>query len=359
MFKRQLTLFSVLFLFCTHALAVQIYAHRGGRGLSPENTLPAYQTSLGIGVDYVDMDINMTKDGTLVVQHDRSLNPAITKGSNGQFINPKQKIWVKDLTFQQLEQYTVGEIDPKSYYHALFPYQHSVPNTHIPTLVQVIHYIKSTAGKNVGFQIEIKTNPLQPNTTFTPEQIVAALDKILQQEKIVDRTEVQAFDWRCLIELQKIDPTVTTVYLTDKMQEDQMRAPNAATAGVWTAGYLLKNYDNSIPKMIAALGGKVWGPQFTQVTKARVAQAHKLGLKVVPWPWRLKPGVKTAEMAQMIDDGVDGVITDRPDILRGLIAARGMNLPIPYALRKTPSTQKESTRHEDPVSRKVQHTRSR
>lgn len=74
-----------LFLFTLplHATTLKLYGHRGARGLSPENTIPAYKTGLAVGIDVVDMDVNMTKDGVVVVTHNFGLNPDITRTPDG------------------------------------------------------------------------------------------------------------------------------------------------------------------------------------------------------------------------------------------------------------------------------------
>ena len=156
--------------FSTQCFALASYGHRGTRGLSPENTLPAYYTALAVGVDYVDMDVNMTKDNVVVVTHNFALNPDITRNAKGRWIKKKTLIFVKDLTLKQLQTYDVGRIKPGTQYSKLFTSQWPVNNTHIPTLKQVIDYVKQRAGSQVGFQIEIKTDPAHPNSTYTPKK---------------------------------------------------------------------------------------------------------------------------------------------------------------------------------------------
>ncbi len=312
--------------------SLQIYGHRGARGLSPENTIPAYRTALSLGVNYVDMDINMTKDGVLVVTHNLGLDPNITRDSEGHWIT--KPILIKDLTLKQLQSYDVGKIKPGTKYAKLFPTQWPVAGTHIPTLKQVIEYTKEIAGNNVAFQIEIKTDPTKPKATFSPKILAKALAKVIDEEEIEDRVEVQAFDFRCLIELQKINPEIKTAYLTDADIDKAMRSSDPKIAGLWSAGYLLKDYDNSIPKMVKALGGSLWDPQDTELTKKSLMQAHELGLKVVTWSW---PGQTGMEFDGTLTDkligwGVDGIITDRPDMLRGLMAARRLKLAGDYPL---------------------------
>lgn len=310
--------------FASDPKTILIYGHRGARGLAPENTLPGYRTALTIGVDYIDMDIGITKDGIIVVTHDFALNPDLTHNLEEQWIGDNQ-ILIKDLTWKELQTYDVGQLKPGTKYNKDFPDQKAFPGTHIPSLKQAIDYAKRQNNK-IKFLIEIKTDPSHPEWTFPPEQITKKVVTFLKKEGIDNRTELQAFDWRVLQAVQKIDPKIATAYLTEKASEKQMTNDDPKIAGLWTAGYLLKNYDNSIPKMISQLGGKIWGPEYTQLNKGNVAEAHQHGLKVVPWTVDTKKA-----MEQMINLQVDGIITDRPDILRDVLIAH--KLPVPEATK--------------------------
>lgn len=303
---------------------IKVYGHRGARALRPENTIPAYDAGLKIGIDMVDMDVNMTKDGTVVVAHDFALNPDITQSSDGQWIS-SDNLLIKDIPLSVLKRYSVGQMKPHTDYALSFPYQVAIPNTSIPTLEEVIQYVKARTGNKVGFQVEIKTDPTHPQWTFTPKHLADATVKILKQENVDDRTELQAFDWRVLLEVQKLDPKIKTAYLTDANIAGNMTSTNPQIAGAWSAGYLLKNYNNSIPKMIKALGGNIWGPEAAQVTKKNVQEAHNEGIKVVVWTINTEP-----EINRMIDVHVDGIISDRPDIVRGILASRGYAIPPSY-----------------------------
>ena len=307
---------------------IEIYAHRGGRGLMPENSLPAYHSALRIGVDYIDMDINMTKDGVLVVAHDSTLNPQITRNAHNQFIT--KRIPISKLTLQQLQQYNIGELNPHKPYAHYFPYQRSLAHVVMPSLKQVIDYVKSVAGDRVGFQIEIKNDPTQPQLTVSPIKYADALYKLLKQEGVINRTEVQAYDFRALQRLQQLDSSIKTAYLTDHTT-DPMSAHSKIInlAGVWTAGVNPAKYNYSYPRMVKAMGGSCWDPYEMDLNKSQLQLAHRLGLKVVAWCWPEEEGMdfNYKKIEQLISWGVDGIITDRPDILRGLLAARGYNLP--------------------------------
>lgn len=298
---------------------IKIYGHRGARGLSPENSLPGYQTALALGVDAIDMDVGMTKDGEIVVTHDYSLNPDITRDAKGEWLQPTN-IFIKDLTLKQLRCYDIGRIKPESQYYNLFPAQFPIDKSHIPTLKEVINLVKSHGADNIIFQIEIKTNPELPHYTAAPKDFAEAIAKILREQDILESTEVQAFDYRCLLELQKINPKITTAYLTSDYDKDRPEK----ISNLWHADYKLADYGHSIPRMIKILGGKIWGAEDTELTPALVAEAHDLGLKVVPWNWpeKAKTEFNLAAVTHLIDMQVDGIITDRPDILKGLLAAR-------------------------------------
>ena len=124
---------------------IKLYAHRGGSGLMPENTLPAYQTSLNLGVDAIDGDLAITKDKTIVIFHDQKLNPDIMRKRdiNGKlnYITDANHL-IKDLTYSELLQYDVGSINPQSTYAKSFPAQRQLDRVYIPTLADVIKLLK-------------------------------------------------------------------------------------------------------------------------------------------------------------------------------------------------------------------------
>lgn len=295
------------------AHAFKLYGHRGCRGLMPENTIPAYARALELKVDFVDMDVVMTRDKVVVVYHDLSLNPDTTRDSSGHWVTPGH--FINQMTWKELQQYDVGRLNPNSLYASYFPDQTSIDNTPIPSLEQVIDYVKANGGDQIGFQIEIKDDPAHPETGHPPDELALAVARILQKKNIVSRTEVQAFNWQCLLALQQIDPRIATAFLTDSSSEKQMRDPDELTAGVWTGGHLLRDYDFSTVKMIHSLNGQIWGPEDIEVTEDNLNAAHEQGLRVVAWsiPKGPKMDVDLPLIKKLIDMGIDGIITDRPD----------------------------------------------
>jgi glycerophosphoryl diester phosphodiesterase len=313
---------------------VEVYAHRGARSYAPENTIPGYTTGLAIGTDWVDMDIVMSKEGEVIVSHDIRLNPDIVRGADGKFIT--ERLLVKSMTLEQIKKYDVGRINTASAYSKFFPAQIGMDGVGMPTLREVIKYVNSKTDKKVGFQIEFKTDPEHSEWTYTPAEFASALSKILKEENIESNCEIQSFDWRCLYELQKLNPRIKTAYLTEWDNEPgcpySFSDPDPAIAGLWTGGTLVKDHQNSIPQMVKDLGGTCWEPEDVELTKATLDEAHRLGLKVVVWTWPEHSGTvfDTDLVSTLIDWGVDGIITDDPGMLISLLAARNYPLPARY-----------------------------
>jgi len=313
---------------------LEVYAHRGARSYAPENTIPGYATGLAIGTHWVDMDIVMSADGEVVVSHDIRLNPDIVRGSDGKFIT--ERLLVKTLSLEEIKTYDVGRIDTSSVYSKFFPAQAGMDGVTMPTLREVIRYVNSKTNRKVGFQIEFKTDPEHNDWTYTPAEFAAALYQILVEEDIVGMCEIQSFDWRCLYEIQKLDQKIKTAYLTEWDNEPGTPCsffdPDPVKAGLWTGGVLVKDHGNSIPQMIKDMGGTCWEPEDEVLTRAKLDEAHSLGLKVVVWTWPEHSGTTfdAVLVSKLIDWGVDGIITDDPGMLISILAARNYQLPERY-----------------------------
>lgn len=331
------------------ARRAEVYAHRGVRAFSPENTLPAFEAALRIGADVIDMDVVLTRDDQVVLSHDPVLNPDIVRDERGRFLAPsrealrlrppaqraeyERRYAVRGLTLAELGRFDVGRLNPDSAYARFFPDQVPVDGARMPTLREVVRLAERATGGKTRFQIEMKTEPGRPDYSPPPGAFAAAVYRVLEQEGIVDRVEVHAFDFRCLQELQKLDRRVRTAYLTSRDNEpggaDSFYGPDPKTAGLWTGGQLVRDHGGSIPAMVKALGGSAWDPEDAQLTKASLDEAHRLGLRVVVWSWpeRLGTAFDAGLTARMIDWGVDGIITDDPGRLASMLAARGFRTP--------------------------------
>jgi len=299
--------------------AFDIEAHRGGRALFPENTLVSFANALSIGVNTLELDIGVTRDGVIVVSHERGLNPDLARGADGNYVAPPGIPFAR-LSLEEVKKYDVGQIRPGSAYAAQFPDQRAVPGTKIPTLKELFDLVRKSGDANVRFNIETKIDPNHPEESPDPARFVTLLLDLVGAEKFSDRVMVQSFDWRTLRLVQKLAPTIPTVYLTVQAGAAPTVFPDKAS--VWTAGFDPAAHGHSIPRTIKDAGGAIWSPYFGDVTPALIAESHALGLKVVVWTVN-----KQADMARLIEIGVDGIISDHPDLLRKVAGEKGIALP--------------------------------
>ena len=215
-------------------MAFDIEAHRGGRALLPENTLPSFANALSLGVDTLELDIGVTRDGVIVVSHERGLNPDLARGADGNYVAPPGTPLVR-LTLEEVRRFDVGQIRPGSKYAAQFPDQRAVPQTRIPTLKEVIDLVRKSGDDHVRLNIETKIDPNHPQESPEPERFVALLLDLVRSEKFESRVIVQSFDWRTLQLVQKLAPGIPTVYLT--IQAGSAPTVLLDNATVWTAGF--------------------------------------------------------------------------------------------------------------------------
>jgi glycerophosphoryl diester phosphodiesterase len=318
--------------------AFDLQGHRGARGLAPENTLPAFARALSIGVTTLELDVGLTQDGVLVVSHDPALNPDITRGPDGAFLAARGPlIWAS--TAQALQRYDVGRINPASRYAQTYAAQQPVDGTRIPRLAEVFALAARAGAHDVRFNIETKIDPRQPEATAAPEPFARALVAAIREAGLTRRATIQSFDWRTLQVVQREAPEIDTVYLSAQQRWlDNIGAGNTGAPGAtpapgagaaatptvsWTAGLRYADH-GSVPKMVKAASAKVWSPHFGDLTPALREEARALGLPVVVWTVN-----EPAAIARMLDLGVDGIISDRPDLVRQEMARRGMPLPPP------------------------------
>lgn len=304
----------------TMAQALDLQGHRGARGLLPENTLPAFAKALSIGVTTLEFDTGVAKDGVVVISHDPILNPDITRGRDGNWVSHGPAI--KDLTFAELQAFDVGRIKPGSRTADRFPNQTPVDGTRIPSLAQLFELVARSGNETVRFNIETKINPLKPDDTVGPEDFAEALVSTIRQSGMVGRTAIQSFDWRTLQIVRKLEPQIETVYLTAQQQWMDSVKSQDGRPSAWTAGFNLDDADGNVAALIKRAGGDVWSPFYQDLDRTRVEDAQARGLKVIPWTSN-----DAGSMEDLIDMGVDGIITDYPDILRRVMEQRGLPLP--------------------------------
>lgn len=296
------------------AQKITLVGHRGAAGLAPENTLAAFRRALDIGVDALETDALLSADGEVVLHHDFHLRPEITRTKKGKWLKDFPRVAIKDLTLAELKTYDVGRLRPNTGYARRFPDQEAVDGEPIPTLREVISLLKARQDHTTELWIEIKTSPEKPDLTPSPEKVADAVLGVLREEGVLSRTRILSFDWRSLVHAQRISPEVPTVYLSHTGIRLNNIQPGQPGASPWMAGLDVDDFNGSVPRAIKQAGGRFWAPQYKTITYRRLEEAQSLGIQVFVWT----PDTKE-EMTRLIEMGVDGIITNRPDILKRVI----------------------------------------
>ncbi|MEO8304629.1 MAG: glycerophosphodiester phosphodiesterase [Betaproteobacteria bacterium] len=302
------------------AWAFDLQGHRGARGLAPENTLAAFTRAQAIGVTTLETDLAVTRDGVLVISHDPFLNPDLVRDAEGRWLAIKGPP-IRTLNLAELKRYDIGRLNPASAYARQFPEQQPADGQRFPALTELFDYVKST-GKPLQFNLETKIRPDQPDETVDAATFARFVVDAVRGAGLANRATIQSFDWRTLVESKKLAPEIETACLTIESDGMDTVKRKSGLASPWHAGLDLSAYGGSLPRIAKAAGCATWSPFWRNVTPAAVAEAHGLGLKVLPWTVN-----DPADMARLIDMKVDGLISDYPDRLRKAMADKGLPLP--------------------------------
>jgi len=279
-----------------------VQGHRGCRGLMPENTLAAFSFAMELGVDTIELDTVVTRDGVVVINHDPYLNPERTR-KDGQFIS--ESVLIKNLTFEQLKGFDVGSIrEPDKW-----PQQKQLDGERIPSLEEVLSLIKvhnNSHAKQIKVNIEIKHYPQRPEDTIDLTEHVRKVLEIVYEKGFERLCTIQSFNWEALKISKELQPSVETAALVSSTNLDKT---------VWTAGLRLKNFGFDIGKMLATTGCNIISPNYNLMSDGWVRSAHQSGMKIIPWTVNERD-----EMERLIGLGVDGIITDYPDRLLEVVS---------------------------------------
>ncbi len=301
------------FLWADSPTDFDVQAHRGGRARRPENTLAAFAYAVELGVDTLEMDLAVTKDRVVVVSHDYRLNPTITRGPDGGFLEEDARILIRDLDFEQLQRYTVGEIKRGSDYWYRFREQVAVPGERIPSLSQMFELADSMGADTLHFNLEIKTYPPFPEYTIDYNEFVKLVLKSIREYGLESRVAIQSFDWRTLKAVKERAPDISIACLTvGNFSIDGAwynLQPGGDGPSPWLADLDFDGY-RSIPALVQAFGADILSPSYREIERRDVEEAHRLGMKVIPWTVN-----DQRIMKKLIGWGVDGIITDEPDLL--------------------------------------------
>lgn len=262
-----------------------IQGHRGARGLRPENTIPAFLVALDSGVNTIELDLAVTKDGQLVVSHEPWMSASICSDPSGKSFDEKseRKNNIYRMTYEQVQQWDCGSKGNPN-----FPQQAKMSTTK-PLLSEVIvaveNHIKSFTRYEVDYNIEIKSMPEGDNKFHPkPDAFSDMVFNLVDQYLPLDRVVIQSFDFRVLKYWHEKYPEVRLAVLVENKK--------------------------SVDENLADLGftPSIYSPYYKMVTREDVKELHSKKVRVIPWTVN-EPG----DMLSLKGMDVDGFITDYPD----------------------------------------------
>lgn len=307
-------------------------AHRGGRDIRPENTLYSYAYAIELGATSIECDMQLTKDGQIVMSHNPILNSDITRDENGNYIE-NNKYDIRLMTVDELKKFDVGVMDPNcGEYYDLHGKTQFTYDAKIPTLEELMQLIQSYGDKNIVLNIEIKSYPDPESIGYKnnadPKKFVETFNNIVKKYNMEDRVVLQSFDWRTLIEMKKLNPNISTSALWQEQpswgRDSESLRRYEQEKSPWLGGLDIKDYQGDPVKAAHAIGADIISPYYTEISKQDVDEAHSLGMKVVPWTVN-----NEKDMNMLLDMGVDGIISDKPWLLKQVLEKRNIKLHTP------------------------------
>jgi glycerophosphoryl diester phosphodiesterase len=286
---KKILLFSLLLL-SSHLFGQKkfdLQGHRGSRGIMPENTIPAMIKGLELGVTTLELDIVISKDRKAVVSQEPYFNHEFSLTPEGKPIAFKDE---KKYNIFKMDYAEVRKFDVGSKLHPRFPGQQKF-KTYKPTLDELIDsveaYVKLHRLAKPDYNIETKMirkgdGEFQPSA----EEFVDIIMAIVKEKKLEKRVIIQSFDMRTLKYVHEKYPKMRTSLGIDEKED----------------------FENNI----AELGFKptIYSPYSVLVGKNLVDKCHAAGVKIIPWTVN-----SVKDLEYFINLGVDGVITDYPNIM--------------------------------------------
>lgn len=266
--------------------------HRGCRGLMPENTIPAMLHALDLNVTTLELDVVITKDKQVVLSHEPFFNHEISTAKYGTYATSpiteanEKSFNIFQMTYEDTKRFDVG-LKP----HPRFPQQKKIA-AQKPLLRDLFDsvavYLQSHNRPQPYFNIETKCLPATDGIFHPkPEEFVELLMAVINEKKMEQWVVIQSFDFRTLQYLHQHYPSIKTAML---IEDDDQRG---------------------IEKQMEALGfvPTIYSPHYSLVNKELIDYCHQRKIKVIPWTVNTKE-----EIEQLKKLGVDGIISDYPDL---------------------------------------------
>ncbi len=271
---------------CNSPRSIDVQGHRGCRGLFPENSLPAFEKAIDLGVNTLELDLAISKDRKVVVSHEPYINKLFCLNTLGEEITlEEEKVYnLFKMNYQQIKAFDCGT---KQY--TRFPDQQKI-KTYKPLLSEVFDLAKAK-NSNVKFNIEIKADPKYDNIyTPEPKEFVRLVLNLIEQYGVFESTNLQSFDIRILEEIKKQAPKMRLSLLVDENETIEDKLSKLSF----------------IPEIIS--------PYFGLLDAKTIHIYQSKQIQIIPWTVNSEK-----DMQLMIDYQVDGIITDYPDKLISLL----------------------------------------
>ncbi|MBV8327404.1 glycerophosphodiester phosphodiesterase family protein [Chryseobacterium sp.] len=298
---------------CFSAQSFDKQAHRGGKSLYPENTIPAMKNALKMNITTLEMDLAITKDKKVILSHDAFLSPELVTKADGTPIPKDSGFYYKiyEMPYAKIQTFDVGL---KKLDH--YPDQKKL-KVQKPLFSAVIDacesYSRELKRPLPFYNIETKTRPFSDHVFHPePEEFVALMMKIILEKGIQDRVIIQSFDPRTLEIIHKKYPKIMTALLVEKVDDKKRTQQQAYFKNIPAEKFKL--YPNHLTGVkgdmkFLSFTPTIYSPDQSLVTPELVQECHRLGMKVIPWT------VNTKERLQDLKTmGIDGVISDDPRI---------------------------------------------
>jgi glycerophosphoryl diester phosphodiesterase len=283
--KILLSLLTLLPMTVFAQFAYDLQGHRGARGLMPENTIPAMIKAMDLGATTLEMDLAITKDGEVILSHEPFMNPMICLTPDGATIDAKDHSYnLFEMTYREILGFDCG-----TKIHAGYPQQIKFFAT--KPLLKDVFVVTEKYAKDMNlpaprYNIEIKSSP-EGDGIYHPEvsEFSDKVVKLISESIGWERVNIQSFDFRVLKYIHATYPDVPLAMLVE----------NAAT------------YKADLEEL--DFQPEIFSPYFVGLTPEIIQTLKKKGMKIIPWTVNT-----TAQMEKLLEMGVDGIITDYPNL---------------------------------------------
>jgi glycerophosphoryl diester phosphodiesterase len=247
-------------------------AHRGASFRAPENTLAAFRLAIDLDAEWIESDVRRTKDGALVLMHDETL----VRTTNVEQVFPHRSPWrVADFTLAEIRRLDAGSWKGPRF-----------AGERVPTMAEMVDLVRPSRS---GILMEIKTPELYPGIEADVAAVFDSFPGYVSSAVAARRLAVESFDWESMRTFHLIQPEVPVGLLGTPTKAE-------------------------LPRL--AWADQI-NPHHRTFDTAYVDRVHALGMEVHAWTVDAP-----ADMREVLDRGVDGVITNKPGLLDAVLAER-------------------------------------